>query len=54
MNTVAFWLFLIAVIFMVGRYSDTIMSNVRRLFASNADEDELRALKLSGGDDENS
>ncbi len=52
MNTVAFWLFLIAVIFMVGRYSDTIMSNVRRLFASNAEEeDELRALKLSGGDE---
>lgn len=39
MNTLAFWLMFIAIIFLVGRYSDTIMENARRFFSSSADED---------------
>jgi len=39
MNTLAFWLLFIAIIFLVGRYSDTIMENARRFFSSSADED---------------
>lgn len=38
-NTLAFWLFFIAIIFVVGRYSDTIMATARRFFSSSADED---------------
>mmetsp|Transcript_16359 Transcript_16359/g.22111 ORF Transcript_16359/g.22111 Transcript_16359/m.22111 type:complete len:120 (+) Transcript_16359:170-529(+) len=50
LNTVFFWVALAVIIFMLGRYSDTIESSVRRIFSSG-DEDEIQALKLSGGDE---
>lgn len=50
-NIVFFWMLVVAVVFIIGRYSDPIMSTVRRLFASGAEDDEIRPLKLSGGND---
>ena len=56
MNTILFWTIVIAVIFMVGKYSDTIMDWLRRLVAPaigvdcEEESDALHAQKLSGGD----
>ena len=50
-NIVFFWMLVVAVVFIIGRYSDPIMASIRRLFASGAEDDEIRPLKLSGGND---
>ena len=52
LRTLAFWFVVIAIIFAVGRYSDTLYNSARRFFAgTSAEDEEIRALKLSGGNE---
>ena len=55
MNTILFWTIVVAVIFMVGKYSDSILDWLRRLAApvigGEEGSDALQAQKLSGGDE---
>ena len=60
MNTILFWAIVVAIIFMIGRYSDTIMDWLRRLVAPGLEgdatmhSDVVGAQKLSGGDQNSS
>ena len=47
MNTLLFWLLFVAVVFMIGRYSDQIAEFFRRLLGMTSQEHQ----KLSGGDE---
>ena len=56
MNTILFWTIVVAIIFMVGKYSDSILDWLRRLAApvigtdGVEGSDALHVQKLSGGD----
>ena len=43
LNTILFWVVIIAIIFMVGRYSDTLVNNFKRLLSRDAEEDQMMA-----------
>ena len=48
-----FWVVVAVLVFLISRYSDPILANARRLFARGAEHDDnMRAQKLSGGDEE--
>ena len=52
MSTLLFWFAIIAIIFLIGRYSDTLCRSARRLiYGTSAEDEEIQAQKLSGGDD---
>ena len=52
LGTFFFWFAAVTIVFMLGRYSDAICYNVRRfLSGTTAEDEEIQALKLSGGTD---
>ena len=52
MSTLFLWLAFALIFYMIYRYSDTIAAHLKRMLSSNPEDDEMLALKLSGGDEE--
>lgn len=52
LHTLLFWFAIIAIVFLIGRYSDTLCNSARRFISgTSAEDEEIRALKLSGGNE---
>ena len=54
LNTAFFWLAVFVVVYMIWRYWEVIFNNARRFISNGADDDEMRAHKLSDGEESKS